>query len=46
MSDKLLEIKKNERIKKFTEKRKIIENEEREESDTIPQNIMVLLKAE
>ena len=46
MSDKLLEIKKNETIKKFTEKRKIIENEEREESDTIPQNIMVLLKAE
>ena len=46
MSDKLLEFKKTETLKKFSEKRKIIENEEREESDTIPQNIMVLLKAE
>lgn len=46
MSDKLLELKKIETIKKFSEKKINSENNEQEKSDTIPEDIMNLLKDE
>ena len=46
MSDKLLELKKIETIKKFSEKKTNSENKEQEKSDTIPEDILNLLKDE